>query len=381
MISRDDIWAARAALAAFAVIGIGWGGFAALVPVIKIQSDAGDAAFGLALLVAGIGTLAAMWLAPRAEGRLDHRAMVVFSIAMAVSFLSPGLVTGVVGLALAMLVVSGISVTLDVIMNARLSAIEAARRRPLMNFAHGVFSIAYAIAALLAGLGREAGGSPLMILTALGGLSLALCFVVAQDAPRQIALDDDGPSSRQTWLIWLAGSVMLLGFMAEQATEGWSALRLERDLGGGAVQGAFGPAILGLTMAIGRLGGQAMIHGRSELSVMAIAATMAAIGAAAAAWATGLALAYLGFALLGVGVSVIVPMAYSYTGKRVRDAARSQAIANVSVIGFAGFFIGPLAMGALAENYGLSASFTFIAVAIALIPLVFVPALFARERS
>jgi hypothetical protein len=54
---------------------------------------------------------------------------------------------------------------------------------------------------------------------------------------------------------------VLVAFLVENAMEGWSALHIERTLGGGAAEGAFGPAILGLTMGIGRLSGRSWPNG------------------------------------------------------------------------------------------------------------------------
>ena len=46
--------------------------------------------------------------------------------------------------------------------------------------------------------------------------------------------------------------------MTEATVETWSALHIERSLQGRAAEGAMGPAMLGLTMAIGRFSGQAV---------------------------------------------------------------------------------------------------------------------------
>ncbi|MGX9355150.1 MFS transporter [Roseobacteraceae bacterium S113] len=362
-------------------MGIAWGGFAAQVPLLKARIGAGDADFGVAMLIAAFGALLAMWIAPRLDRTLDARAMVVLAAVLALAYLSPGLALSVPVFAAAMLTVSALSGSLDVIMNARISRIEAQRQRPLMNFAHATFSIAYALAALLAGLAREAGWPPLATFAALGCLSWALCFIVVQDRARPAEDEDTGRGSAAPLLLWLGGGVILFGFMAEQSTEGWSALHLERNLGAGAIEGAFGPAILGLTMAVGRLGGQAMVHRASALVVIGVAAALSAAGAFLAASAVALPQAYIGFAALGLGVSVIAPMAYAYVGARVDEAGRTHAIARISVIGYTGFFIGPPLMGFASEGFGLAISFAIVGAGLAMITLVFVPALARLDRS
>ena len=189
-------------------------------------------------------------------------------------------------------------------------------------------------------------------------------------------------ASRRLPLVLLipAGLIVLLAFMSEQATEAWSALHLERGLGAGAAEGAFGPAILGLTMAVGRLSGQAIIHVWTEAKVITFAASLAAIGSVIAAWAQNLPAAYLGFGLLGLGVSVVAPMAFAWVGRMVPDEKKALAISRIAVLGYAGFFIGPPLMGFLAEGFGLPVSFSAIAILLMLAPLVLVP-MVARYRG
>lgn len=385
MISRADLadlHAARAPFAGFALIGVGWGGFAAQVPGVKAAIGAGDAEFGLAMFVAAIGAVAALWLAPLADGRLGRRAMLVPSAAMLAAFVGAGAAPAVWLFTVAMLLCAATSGVVDVLANARVSGIEAARGRPLMSLAHATFSFAYALAAIAAGLMREAGLAPAQVFAVLAGPGALLCLWIARD-PRPAPLPDgaeSGPMTRQVSLVWLGGAVLLVAFMAEQATEGWSALHLERTLGASAAGGATGPAILGITMCLGRLGGQALLRVLSDLRLMALAAAFSAAGALVAAFAPGIGTAYLGFALLGLGVSVLVPLAYAHVGARVSESRRTTAIARISVIGYAGFFVGPPMMGGISEVAGLAWSFAAVAVFLLSITLALAPALACRAQ-
>lgn len=379
MISSDDIRAARAPLACFATIGMVWGGFAAQVPVIKSQIGASDGVFGVALLFASFGAIAAMWTAPRIDGCLGRWTLPGLALAVGGAFLMPSLATTPLLFTLGMLCCTCSAGTLDVVMNARISAIEARRKRPLMNFAHAVFSLAYGISALLVGGLREAGFSPLEVFALLGIANLVLVYVALSD--RAMLLDENaGDAPAAPRLLIVAGLVILIGFMAEQATEGWSALHIERTLGGGAAQGALGPAILGLTMAAGRLGGQALVGYFDEVRVLALAAAFSALGAMMAAAAQGLVMAYAGFTILGLGVSVVAPMAFSFVGRNVSDRMRTAAIARISVIGYTGFFIGPPIMGFVSEGFGLGMSFAVMGIMLLLVTFILAPMLATIQR-
>ena len=106
-----------------------------------------------------------------------------------------------------------------------------------------------------------------------------------------------------------------------------------------------------------------------------LAAVLTAVGAVCAAWAPVLPVAYLGFAVLGFGVSVVAPMAFSYVGRNVGNRARTGVIAQISMIGYTGFFIGPPVMGFVSEAIGLGWSFAAMGAALLVITFVLAPLL------
>ena len=371
---KHDLLASRGPAAAFAVMGLYWGGFAALVPALKPQAGLSDEGFGLAMLVSTCGAVLAMWLAPVAERRLRALALPLLSALLACAFLLPGVATGWQGFALAMLAAAAAAGLLDVVMNAQVAGLEASIRRPLMNLNHAVYSLVYAVAALATGLARELGASPLVAFAGLG-LAALLLIAVMSSAPTASA-QGDGTTPRGTvpWrLILPAGLIVLIGFLSEQATEGWSALHLERNLGAGAAAGAVGPALLGITMTVGRLFGQGLAQRFAEPAVIRIGAAVSACGALLAALAPSLWIAYAGFAVLGLGASVVVPMAFAFVAARCPSERRAQAISRLSVIGYAGFFLGPPLMGLVSGGIGLAAAFAVVALILLLIPIALIP--------
>ena len=69
----------------------------------------------------------------------------------------------------------------------------------------------------------------------------------------------------------------------------------------------------------------------------------------------------IGFLLVGLGVSSVVPLIYSQAGKS-GTMQPGLALAAVSSISFLGFLIGPPLIGFVAEAAGLRLSFAVIAV-------------------
>ncbi len=350
----------RAPILPFATMGAGWGTFAAYVPEIKAGLAVGDGAFGALLLFSSLGLLTSMWVAPRLDDLLHRMALPVAAGLLGMAFLLPGLATVPVFFALAMVCLGAASGLTDVVMNARVSELEARHRLSLMNVNHAMFSFAYAAAAVVCSFTREAGVPAISVLIGVTVFSLSLTPFMRGKIPVDAAEPAEGrfPTGVVIW----GGLIVMVGFLIENAMEGWSALHIERTLGGVAAQGALGPAVLGLTMGIGRLSGQVVAGRWPEEPVLVVAAVLAGAGLVVAGVAPGPAMAYVGFAMAGLGVSVIAPMALALIGRRVSNRARTRAIARASVIGFMGFLIGPTLVGGLSELAGLRAAFICVAV-------------------
>ena len=131
--------------------------------------------------------------------------------------------------------------------------------------------------------------------------------------------------------------------------------------------------MLGLTMSFGRFGGQVVAERLREVQVVVIAGTVAALGMFVAAGAPEPLVAYVGFGLFGLGVSVIGPMGLALVGKMVPPHFRTEAISRAAVIGFSGFFFAPVLMGLISQGVGLRWAFVTMGILVACsIPLALV---------
>ena len=166
-------------------------------------------------------------------------------------------------------------------------------------------------------------------------------------------------------VVWPAAAILFAAFVTENATETWSALHIERTFGAPPGSGALGPAMLGLTMGAGRLGGQMLAARLGEARLVALSAGVGALGALLVALAPTQSLAVIGVGLIGAGVAVTVPSANSLLGRRVAPAARARAISRAWMVGFTGFFLGPVLMGLIAQGVGLAAAFVAVALVMA----------------
>lgn len=369
-----DLFASRRALAAFSVIGIGWASFSAQMPVIKDQVGAGDGLWGTLILVGSTGAVLAMWFAPLVFRLVGAWAMAAGIAIMIVGFLITGIAQGplVVGIGL-FLAAAGSGVT-DVLANAEVSEAEAETGISLMNLNHGIFSLTYAVAAISVGAAREVGFGPFAIFAWMS-VVIAVLMIWMRLPDRTLAEEDAGIVVGMPYgLVWVGGLVVLAAFLGEAASEGWSALHVERTLGGGPAEGALGPALLATGMAVGRLGAHVFGAGWPPVRVMILASCIAGIGLALAGAAPTLTVAYVGFLLGGLGVSVVGPLALGLVGQAVSPRHRLAAISQAASLGYAAFFLGPVIMGYVAELFGLRVSFYVVAAIMLLVAAVLLPA-------
>ncbi|MFT3689573.1 MFS transporter [Paenirhodobacter sp.] len=267
------------------------------------------------------------------------------------------------------LVVMGASMaTLDINVNVRVSERESETALPLMNYNHALYSFGFAAAALAVGAAQRAGFGPEQIQPAM---ALLLVLAAAMMIERQVPLlPADTAGGRTPWpVVWPAAAILFAAFVTENATESWSALHIERTFATRPGEGAFGPATMGLTMGIGRMAGQMLAARVGEARLVAGSAVLAAIGALMVGLAPVQWGAVLGVGIIGAGIAVLVPSANSLLGRRVAPAQIGLAISRAWMIGFTGFFIGPVVMGLMAQAIGLRAAFAVVALVVATILL------------
>lgn len=358
--------ASRGPMAAFVAVGLVWGGFMACLPDLKAALGASDGQMGMILIFGSVAAMSQMLLSPWLARFLGRTALPLGVVVMAVAVALPGQAATPAFFVGAMLVLGGATGAVDVWMNARLAAIEAGWRMALMNLNHAAYSFAYGGAAAMAGLARAAGWTPASILgvIALAVFALAFAAMERDGAIEGMARSPAGPVPGLGLVPVIAGALVLTAFLAENAAEAWSALYIERDLGAAPGSGSAGPALLGVTMGLGRILGQMVAQRISGHALLRLGLAVAALGGVAVAAAGSPFAAYAGFAVLGLGVSVVAPTALAIAGRLSGPEVRGRAIARTTVIGYMGFFLGPPVMGLVAEGVGLRASYALIAMAL-----------------
>ena len=381
MFPLSTLATARPAMAAFATMGVVWGTFAAVLPDLKTMLDVDESRLGLLLLFTPVAAMLAMLAAPSIGARLGHVALPVSCLLMALVFMLPGQVQVVWLFPLAMMGCGAATGLADVLMNARVATLENSRNLHLMNLCHAAYSFGYAGGALATGALRGAGWNPAWVMgtMAFAAVALAFCSYERDGTILGLKKPKDGTSGHLGLIPVIGGAIVLIAFLTENAAENWSALHIEKTLGGTPTQGSLGPATLALTMGFARLAGQGIATRANPFWLLRGGAVVSACGALVAAGAGSPAMAYAGFIIMGIGSSVIAPTAFSLVGRLANPAARARAVARATLLGYLGYFFGPPTLGFIAGAFGLRMAFVFAAVML-LAVLVLAPVL-ARQKA
>ena len=85
--------------------------------------------------------------------------------------------------------------------------------------------------------------------------------------------------------------------------------------------------------------------------------------------------------MLGLGISLVVPLAMGLIGRSVPPRQRVSALAQSSAIAYGAFLVGPAIMGGVAEAFSLAASFLLVAAILVGVIVILIPLLTRRLRA
>ncbi|MFE4819091.1 MFS transporter [Streptomyces sp. NPDC056704] len=375
----DDLPRLRGALTAFfALDGFVFAGWVVRIPAIKEQTGASVSDLGLALLGVSAGAVITMTLTGRLCRRFgSHPVTVACGILLALSVALPPLTHSAVALGLVLLVFGAAYGGINVAMNSAAVDLVAALRRPVMPSFHAAFSLGGMIGA---GLGALVAGSlsptrHLLALTVIGLLVTALAgrTLLSHEPP---APPERGQShekhtprrldARTRGLVFVFGLIALCTAYGEGALADWGALHLEQDLRVHPGIAAAGYSCFALAMTIGRAGGTTLLERLGRTRTLVGGGATAATGMLLGALAPSVWAALLGFAITGLGLANIFPVAVERAG----SLAGPGGVAIASTLGYGGMLLGPPAIGFMADWFSLPIALTSVAVLAALAALI-----------
>lgn len=388
----------------FLAAGFGIAAWAPMIPLIKERYALDEHSLGLLLLCVGIGSMISMPTSGYLCARIGCRKLVVIAGVVLGALLTSIALLDNLYLTAALLVLFGMAaVTLDVVSNINAALVEAITKRNIMSGLHGLYSVGGFFTSL----------TVTTILTLHLGITVAavyslvclwLCVLwgcrhlvtdvhVADEAPtvadKPSTVADENATSgiispastsvsasesenesdaaktygqakkaHSTWRYYTHPVVLCIGlmcfimFMTEGSILDWSGVFLTQERNFPLEYAGYGYAAFAIMMTCFRLLGDKIIARFGRRKVLLLGTLSIVCGYVVAVEIEHVVAALLGFALIGIGASNVVPQLVSVTAK-IKEVPVHISVTIVNAIGFTGMLCGPALIGFLAKAISL----------------------------
>lgn len=371
--------ARRAVAVVFLAHGTASGTFATRIPWLREHLGLSPGWLGLALVFMTVGASAAMPLSARLAHRYGpRRSLRWLTVLCCAGLVLPPLAPALGWLCLALFLYGCGLGLMDVAMNAQGVRVEERYGRSVMSGLHGMWSAG----ALIGGAGGAVAAHAGLDARVHLGLAAPVLAVLAVLACRWTPDDADGGTGAgpaggregaavepeapprfalPSRAVLAIGAIGFCAVFAEGASMDWSGIYLDDVTHAEPGLAASAYTAFACTMAAARLAGDAIVRRFGPVRTVRTGGVLATLGAALVVAARTPGLAVTGFALIGVGIAVVVPLCFAAAG-RAASGQPGQDIAGVATLAYASGLAAPAAVGWIAETTSLSASFGVVTV-------------------
>ncbi len=346
----------------FIINGFSAGSFVARIPDFKRILDVSNGTLGLSLLFVSAGVFLALKPAGRYSAKFGSQPIIFFStIALALSYLLLGALFSLTWFWITLFIFGFVLAAQDVSMNAHAVVVEQRAGRRLMSVFHAMFSVGTLFGGILGGVFSQLEITPLS-----QALLLALAYIVAALLVRPLLLPasadthhfGDEKRAKHPFIFVILGLFGLFAALSEGAAGDWGGVLARETFGATPFISTLPYIVFCTAMIIGRLSGDYLAHRFGASKVIAAGGVIAGTGLSAGLLIGGIPAIMVAWFLLGIGLSVVIPLMFSAAGtialtKYSGVIAPSEAVAKVSGVSYFGFVIGPPLIGFIADAFEL----------------------------
>jgi MFS family permease len=313
---------------------------------------------GLALFFISLGAFSIMPLSSKILDYLgEGKASLVSVLALSVLLILPFMAESMYWLYASLYFVGVSSGFLGIAINALVTIVEKQDKVLIMSGSHGFYSLGGVIGAGLGGLLASVLKDPLLH-ACLVCLFMWIAQLILAESYMNLRTDGKLKQEKKRFRIKPVLGLALVGFsimISEGAIADWSSLYLQKVLSAPTWLIGMGYAGFSMMMAIGRFYGDKVTARWGSLKMIQMGIIVGSFGLLLVI--SGVLIpVLLGFMLIGLGFSGIIPELYRLAGS-IDDIKPSEGIAAVSGTGYIGFLVGPVGLGYVAGQLGLQASF------------------------
>jgi MFS family permease len=348
--------------AGFFVYSFCMGSLPPRLPDLQRMMHVKEGLLGLGLIGAAAGTLVSLGFSGPILERIGYRRSILTLIpVLALLYALATFARGPLAFFLLLFPVGLMLGGVEIILNLEADRTEHLIGHRIMNRAHAFWSFGFFSAGIISSLVAQSGLSPqihmlLMVPLVIAGVILILGRF--DPAPHRTGASDEKPPrvAMPTMAIMALVAVTLSAMIMEGAGIDWAAIYMRDVFTVPPFLSGFAVALGAGTQAMTRFFADPFVERYSPTSVSRVLLWVLGTGVLLVFFAPIDWLALVGFALMGVGTSVIFPLAMS-AAAQLTDRPAPTNVASLAQISFVAFLLGPPLLGYVAEHFGIRWSF------------------------
>ena len=348
--------------AGFFVYSFCMGSLPPRLPDLQRMMQVKEGLLGLGLIGLAAGTLVSLGVSGPILERIGSRRSVLtliplLSLLYAIASFARGPLAFFLLLFPAGLAIGGI----EIILNLEADRTEHLLGYRIMNRAHAFWSFGFFSAGIISSLVAQSRLSPqihLLLMVPLVIAGVALILGRFDPAPHRTGSSEQKPPrvAAPTMAIMALVAVTLSAMIMEGAGIDWSAIYMRDVFAVPPFLSGFAVALGAGAQAVTRFFADPFVERYSPTVVSRVLLRVLGAGVLLVFFAPSHWLALVGFALIGVGTSVIFPLAMS-AAAQLTDRPAPTNVASLAQISFVAFLLGPPLLGYVAEHFGIRWSF------------------------
>lgn len=359
---------ARSIGAAFALMGISFGTWAAFIPFIKNKLLLDEAELGILLLMLPLGAAFMNPLCVPLIKKMGTVRATLFSVLVIPVILTlPIFLNGLYIVAFVLFLFGMSYSAANITVNTCATQLEAHAKINILSTGHGVWSGGVMIGSAVAGLSQGIGVTHiyhvcfLIVFTAI----ILLLFrqplsFLPDEQVGEVKIKTSKAFFRPNKTLWILILIGLCVNLAEGTMADWAAVYIKEVLGETASIASIGFSVYAFFMMCGRLSGDGLIAHYGRRKMLLNCSLLTVSGYLLASIAPNLIILLLGFSMIGIGVSLGSPILYA-SSARVAGLPKGAGLAIYTTYAMIGFLGGPVLVGFLAKAFSLAKAFLMVA--------------------
>ena len=349
------------------------------IPTIKDQINTDYFGIGLVMATFAIGSIIAMVFANNVIKMSSTRTVLLYtSILQAILWLPTPFISSLELFMIFSFIFGLCYGSFEISCNLYASNLEKREKKSMMSGFHAFWSLGVLTGSIATSLFLEWNISFLNNVVTYVIILLPLnIFIVLRLHVDQIENTENKHTIFFIWplLIFILALIAMVNALTEGSVDAWGALYMRDFIQVDGFLIGLATVSFNIFMVIGRLSGDWLRDRIGVYNFLTILFITSILSLYILYSFDSILAALCGFALLGIGTSAIIPIAYSLAGK-AEGVDSGAAIAIISIAVYGTFMGAPATLGIIANNYGVNSIFFHILI----IFLFILPIIFASRR-